>query len=188
MPLPQDAASVFDRKNTPLMRLIDSAEPEALAAASPCAGWTGHDVIQHLIDTQRDFLLKAGADLPDPAPTVAALGAPTAWRTHAEAVARQLADDGLAERAYETPFGTTTLGSAFDRFYGFDLLVHRWDIARTVGAQITYSDRELDELEAAIAGFGEHIRGEGVCGPAVEVGEGASRQDRLIAQTGRDPR
>ena len=148
MPLPQDAASVFDRKNTPLMRLVDATDPQALAGPSPCAGWSGLDVVQHLIDTQRDFLLKAGADLPDPAPTVAALGPATAWRTHAEGVARQLADDTLAERPYETPFGSTTVGAAFDRFYGFDLLVHRWDIGAAAGVPVELTDRELDQVEA----------------------------------------
>lgn len=188
MPLPRDAASVFDRKNTPLMRLVDSLDPQAIAGASPCEGWSGLDVLQHLIDTQRDFMLKAGADLPDPAPTVEALGAPTAWRTHAEAVARQLADSTFAERPYETPFGTSTVGGAFDQFYGFDLLVHRWDIGRAAGVDVVLTDRELDEVERAIEGFGEQIRGEGVCGPAVEVGPDASRQDRVLADTGRDPR
>lgn len=187
MPLPRDAASIYDRKNTPLMRLVDSADPQRIAGPSPCEGWTGLDVLQHLIDTQRDFLLKTGADLPDPAPKVEVLGAAPAWRTHAEAVARQLADDTLAERPYETPFGQTTVGGAFDRFHGFDMLVHRWDIGRAAGIEVTFSDRELDEVEAAIAGFGEHIRRDGVCGPAVDVGPGASRQDRLLALTGRTP-
>lgn len=187
MPLPRDAASVFDRKNTPLMRLVDSVDPQQLAGPSPCEGWSGFDVVQHLIDTQRDFLQKAGADMPDPTPTVEALGAPTAWRTHAEAVARQLADDTLAERPYETPFGASTVGGAFERFFGFDLLVHRWDIGRTAGVDVVFSDRELDQIEESIAGFGEAIRGEGVCGPAVEVSADASRQDRLIGLTGRDP-
>lgn len=187
MPLPRDAASVFDRKNTPLMRLVDSADPQELAGQSPCEGWTGFDVVQHLIDTQRDFLQKAGADMPDPTPTTEALGASTAWRTHAEAVARQLADDTLAERPYDTPFGSTTVGGAFDRFYGFDLLVHRWDIGRTAGIEVVFSDRELDQIEAAIDGFGEQIRSEGVCAPAVELPADASRQDRLIGLTGRDP-
>ena len=188
MPLPQDAASVFDRKNTPLMRLVDATDPQALAGPSPCAGWSGLDVVQHLIDTQRDFLLKAGADLPDPAPTVAALGPATAWRTHAEGVARQLADDTLAERPYETPFGSTTVGAAFDRFYGFDLLVHRWDIGAAAGVPVELSDGELDQVEEALAGFGDAVRSDGVCGPAVEVGPDASRQERVIAFTGRDPR
>lgn len=188
MPLPSDAASVFDRKNTPLMRLVDSADPVELAGPSPCEGWTGFDVVQHLIDTQRDFLQKAGADMPDPTPTTDVLGASIAWRTHAEAVARQLADDTLAERPYETPFGTTTVGGAFDRFYGFDLLVHRWDIGRTAGIEVVFSDRELDQIRAAIDAFGDQITREGVCGPAVELPADVSRQDRLIGLTGRDPR
>ena len=188
MALPKDAASVYDRKNTPLMRLIDSADPQALRSASPCEGWSGLDVIQHLIDTERDFLLKAGADLPEPAPTVAALGPATAWRTHAEGVARQLADDTLAERPYETPFGTSTVGAAFDQFFGFDLLVHRWDIGRAAGVDVTFGDGELDQIEQSIAGFGEHIRSAGVCGPAVEVGADAPRQDQLLGLTGRVPR
>ena len=188
MPLPRDAASVFDRKNTPLMRLVDSADPQDLASPSPCQGWSGYDVIQHLIETQRDFLLKTGADMPDPTPHVEVLGAATAWRTHAEAVARQLADDSLAERPYETPFGASTVGSAFDRFYGFDLLVHRWDIGRAAGIETVFSDRELDEIEASIAGFGDQIRSEGICGPAVELPADSSRQDKVLALTGRDPR
>lgn len=188
MPLPRDAASVFDRKNTPLMRLIDATDPRALEGESPCEGWSGLDVVQHLIDTQRDFLLKAGADLPDPAPTVAALGPATAWRTHAEGVARQLADATLAERAYETPFGTSTVGGAFDQFFGFDLIVHRWDIGQAAGVDVDFSERELEQAETAIAGFGDAIRSDGVCGPAVELGPDASRQDQVLALTGRDPR
>ena len=70
-----DYNSVFDRKNTPLMRLVDSADPQQLAGPSPCDGWSGFDVVQHLIDTQRDFLQKSGADMPDPTPRVEALGA-----------------------------------------------------------------------------------------------------------------
>lgn len=188
MPLPQDAASVFDRKNTPLMRLVDATDPRALEGDSPCDGWSGLDVLQHLIDTQRDFLLKAGAELPDPAPTVAALGPATAWRTHAEGVARALADDTLAERAYETPFGVSTVGAAFDQFFGFDLIVHRWDIGQSAGVPVDLTERELEQAEEAIAGFGEHLRGDGVCGPAVEVGPDATRQQRVLALTGRDPR
>ncbi|WP_338748607.1 hypothetical protein [Janibacter alittae] len=88
-----------------------------------------------------------------------------------------LGDDTLAEGPYDTPFGSTTVGGAFDRFYGFDLLVHRWDIGRTAGIDVVFSDRELDQIEEAIAGFGEAIRGEGVCAPAVDLPADASRQE-----------
>lgn len=187
MPLPRDAASVFDRKNTPLMRLLDRGDPEALTADSPCPGWSGVDVVQHLIDTQRDFLLLAGADMPDPAPTVERLGASLAWRTHAEAVARQLADDGFAEGPHRRSGDGQSVGQAFEATFGLDLLVHRWDIARTLGDETTFSEREMDQIEEALTASGEHLRAKGMLAPPVDVAADASRQDRLIALTGRRP-
>ncbi len=65
-------------------------------------GWSAADVLQHLVDTQRTFLLTNGASLPDPAPVVAQ-GPALAWRTHSEAVARALADPRVGEAPYETP-------------------------------------------------------------------------------------
>ncbi len=188
MPLPQDAASVFDRKNTPLMRLVDRADPDALEGPSPCEGWSGSDVLQHLIDSQREFLLQAGGDMPDPAPTVEQLGASLAWRTHAEATARTLADDSFAERAHDRVAGGPSVGQVFDRVFGLDLLVHRWDIARALGEETTFSDRELGQIEESLAASGDHLRATGLIAAAVELPAGASRQDRAIAGTGRDPR
>ena len=63
-----------------------------------------------------------------------------------------------------------------------------WDIGAAAGVPVELSDRELDQVEEALAGFGDAVRSEGVCGPAVEVGPDASRQERVIAFTGRDPR
>ncbi|WP_068252798.1 maleylpyruvate isomerase family mycothiol-dependent enzyme [Janibacter corallicola] len=187
MPLPRDAASVFDRKNTPLMRLLDRADPQALTAASPCPGWSGVDVVEHLIESQRDFLLLAGADMPDPAPTVEQLGAAMAWRTHAEAVARQLADDGFAEHPHRRGEDGPSVGRVFEATFGLDLLIHRWDIARTLGGETTFSDRELDQIEEALTASGEHLRAKGMLAPPVAVAADASRQDRLVALTGRRP-
>ncbi len=187
MPLPRDAASVFDRKNTPLMRLLDGADPQALTGVSPCPGWTGVDVVQHLIDTQRDFLLLAGGDMPDPAPSVELLGASVAWRTHAEAVARQLADDAFAERPDRRDADGRNVGEVFDATFGLDLLIHRWDIARALGGETTFADRELDQIEEALTASGEHLRAKGMLAPPVDVAGDASRQDRLVALTGRRP-
>ncbi len=187
MGIPMDAASRYDRRMTPLTRLVDAAPEESWAQPSPCAGWTAADVLQHLIDTQRDFMLKAGADMPDPTPDVMK-GAALAWRTHAEAVARGLADASVGERPHQTMTGPSTVGDVMDLFYGFDMVVHRWDIARATGQETTFSEAELDAVETALEGFGEHLYGDGVCAPAVELGPDATRQDRVLARTGRDPR
>ncbi|MBD5832129.1 maleylpyruvate isomerase family mycothiol-dependent enzyme, partial [Janibacter melonis] len=101
--MPQDPASRYDRRNTPLVRVVDAVPDDAWDAPSPCEGWSAADVLQHLVDTQRTFLLTNGASLPDPAPVVAQ-GPALAWRTHSEAVARVLADPRVGEAPYETPF------------------------------------------------------------------------------------
>ncbi|WP_244931568.1 TIGR03086 family metal-binding protein [Nocardioides sp. W7] len=150
-------------------------------ATSPCAGWSARDVLDHVVETQRSFLAQRELDL-GPAPT----GEPAeVWRTHLDAVRRVVADDDLVSREYDGYFGRTTIAATLATFYGFDLLVHRWDLARGLGRDTTFSDAELETIETALAGFGEHLYDDGVCAPAVPVPDDAPRQTRLLAQMGR---
>ena len=49
MPRPMDAASRFDRRNTPLTRLLDAVPDDAWDRPSPCAGWSAADVVHRLL-------------------------------------------------------------------------------------------------------------------------------------------
>lgn len=150
------------------------------SAPSPCEGWTARDVLGHVVDTQRSFFTTHGADL-GPLPG----GEPAdVWATHLAAV-RAAATPELLEREYDSMFGRTTLAATLSAFYGFDLIVHRWDLARGLGRDTTLSAPELDVIEAALPGFGEHLYDDGVCGPAVPVPADAPRQVRLLATMGR---
>lgn len=162
--------------------VIAAVDPQQWDAASPCAGWSARDVLAHLIDTQRDFFERHGFTLPprpDPADPVAA------WSSHTATIREILADPQVATRAFDGHFGPTTIGETLLQFYGFDLIAHRWDIAAVTASPYRFTDGELDRLEAAIAGFGDAIRMEGVCGPAVPVGADADRQSRVLAALGR---
>lgn len=165
MPIPMDAASRFDRRSTPLTRLVDAVPADAWGQPSPCADWSAAEVLQHLIDTQRTFMLQAGASLPDPAPTVAS-GPAVAWRTHAEAVARALADDRVGERPYDTDGGRSSVGAVFDEHHGLDVVLHRWDIARATGsdARLTDAERTAVGLPNPAGAEGRPVR-EGTCAP-----------------------
>lgn len=150
------------------------------AAPSPCEGWAAADVVDHVVDTQRDFLARFDVDLgPRPA------GAPdVVWAEHLAAV-RRAVDDDLRARAYDGFFGRTTIGETLDAFYGFDLVVHGWDLGSASGRPTTFSDADLDAMEAAFAGFGDHAYDEGVFRQPVDAPEGADRQTRLLARMGR---
>lgn len=162
--------------------VIIGLDPGAWDKESPCEGWTARDVVAHIIDTQREFFSGRGFDpgdrpsLDDPA---------AAWREHNPRVARLLADESVPAMAFDGYFGPTTVGATFEQFYIWDLLVHRWDIAQAAGADTTFTDAELDRMEAGADSFGDAIYMDGVCKPGVAAPEGADRQARILARLGR---
>ena len=175
--------SAYQAADRPLTEILQAVPPAAWSSPSPCEGWSAADVVGHLIETQRDFLARHGADLGE-APDVAADPA-AAWRAHAGQVTRALSDDALPAREFDGFFGPTTVGATFEQFYVWDMVVHRWDVARAVGADAALTDEELDRIEAGADGFGPALHMEGICRPAVEVPGGAARDVRVLARLGR---
>jgi uncharacterized protein (TIGR03086 family) len=167
----------------PLSAVVDAVPDVAWSQASPCEGWTVRDVVRHLVDTQREFLTGRGLDL-GPSPDVDADPA-AAWRDHAKRVVEAVSDDAVAGAEYDGHFGRTTLGATLQQFYVWDMVVHRWDLARSVGVDAGLSEAELDQVEKAADSFGDALYGEGICRPAVEVPAGADRQARVLARLGR---
>ena len=177
-----NVAETYTRLADGMAAVIDSLPPQQWDADSPCEGWTARDVLAHLIDAQRDFLaghglnLPARPDLSDPA---------AAWAAHSDAVRALLADPEVPARAFDGAFGPTTIGAALLEFYGFDLVVHRWDLAAVTATQYRFSDDELDWMERSIAGWGPALYSEGICRAGVQVPPGADRQTRVLAALGR---
>ncbi len=175
-------ASSYAAADSPLTAVLDAVPAAAWRAPSPCEGWTATDVVAHVVETQRSFLTDRGLDL-GAAPDVA--GDPAAaWRDHAARVRAELTDDVVAT-PYEGYFGPSTVGATFEQFYVWDMVVHRWDVARTAGLDGTLSEPELDRIERGIDGFGPALYMEGICRAGVEPPAGADRATRLLARLGR---
>ncbi|RBY88970.1 TIGR03086 family protein [Blastococcus sp. TBT05-19] len=176
-------ATQFAAADRPLTEILDAVPRAGWSRPSPCEVWSAADVVGHLISTQRDFLTTHGVDLGE-APDVAADPA-AAWREHARRVAAALADDAAPARQFDGFFGPTTVGAAFEQFYVWDMVVHRWDVARAVGADAGLTADELDRIEAGADSFGEALYMDGICRPAPDVPEGAGREVRALARLGR---
>ncbi len=152
-------------------------------AATPCEGWNVRDVLRHVVETNRDFL---GRHV-DLEPATGEL------RDDWEAVrtlSQEILGDERGATTFEGYFGPTTIAEVIDRFYGMDLLVHRWDIARGAGLA---AHQELDAADAAhylemARANGDALRMEGICGPEVPAPADASAGEQLLAFLGRDPR
>ncbi len=177
-----ETALSYDAAARPLTAVLDAVPAAAWNAASPCEGWTTADVVGHVVETEREFLGARGVDL-GAAPDVAA-DPPGAWRDHAKRVQEALTDDVVAT-PYESVFGPSTVGAVFERFYVWDLLVHRWDVARAAGLDAGLTAAELDRMESGADGFGPALHSDGVCAPAVEVPADADRATRVLARLGR---
>lgn len=165
--------------------VVDATPEQAWQARSSCEDWTGRDVVAHLIDTTRDFFGRHDLDL-GPRPDLSDPAA--AWQAHDGAVRDLVSDESIASREFKGFFGPTTIGATLVDFYGFDLMVHRWDLAQAAGRDERFSDEELDAIEGAIEGFGEHLYDDGVCKPGVEVPADADRQAKVLARLGRRAR
>ena len=71
------------------------------------------------------------------------------------------------------------------RFYVFDMVAHRWDLATATDVETHFSDAELDQLDQGMDGFGEALYMPGVAKSGVEAPADATREQRVLARLGR---
>lgn len=152
-------------------------------STSPCEGWTAHHVLDHVIDSQRGFVeLRGGGLAARPDGEGADL-----WRGHLDQMRTTVADDAWVASEYDGHFGRSTVGDTLVSFYGFDLVVHRWDLARSNGVAEAWTPEEADFVEGSLDHLGDNIYSDGVCAGPVDVPDDAPRQARLLGRMGRRP-
>jgi len=162
---------------------VAAVPDERWSSTSPCEGWTARDVVQHVCDTQALFL--GFVDEPageGPSVTDDPVGA---WHAASAPVRAVLAHPARASATFEGFFGTTSFESAVDRFVSFDLVVHRWDLARATGGDDTVDPADAQRVLDGVAAFGPALYSPGVCAEAVSVGPDADVVTRMLAVVGR---
>jgi len=180
-----DISERYARNARAFLDTVAAVRPDAWSSPTPCEDWTAADLVQHVVDSQGMFLGFVGKEVGE-LPSV--VDDPVGAVTGAVAVVQAGLDDPVdATRTFTGLMGEQTFEQAVDRFLSFDLVVHRWDLARASGQDATIDEAELDRLDAALAEFGDmpEMRGPGGFGPAIDAPEGASRQDRVLAFLGR---
>ena len=140
---------------------------------SPCSDWDARGVLEHVIGFHDVLLLR-----PLEAKPARPKDDPEArWTLTVDALFAALARPGVltAERASLLGYLTT------------DVLVHTWDLAKAVGAEVTLDERLCQVgLDRAVANRARFEASDMFAGP-VPVPDYASVQDRLLGLFGRDP-
>lgn len=108
-----------------------------------------------------------------------------AWDAARGVILRDLEDPERAKEEFDGMLGRSTFEAAVDRFLCFDLVVHRWDLARAAGLDDRIDPDDMRRVEAGARAMGDAMRGPGAFGPELEAPEGADPQARLLAYLGR---
>lgn len=149
--------------------------------STPCAEWTVRDLVDHTLGWQADGGRLMGADIPPDA----------GWDDIREAYDALLSDPARLDGTVAEFAGAPKQQLA--AFLIGDLLIHSWDLARSIGADETLPP---DAVQVTTAGLhhapeallrGKNPLGAKMMGPAVEVPDAASAQDKMLAFTGRQP-
>ena len=65
----------------------------------------------------------------------------------AAAMSALAGDEEFIMRPMKTALGEMPVGEALIRFHAFDVIVHRWDLARSQGVDARFTDAEIDCVE-----------------------------------------
>jgi len=162
-------------------------QPSQLSLASPCEGWSVHDVLNHSIGVTMKFSDFAAGGTDHPHAPDGDLVGPDHGVTLRNAADRARGAWGSADmnRSCCLPFGTFSADLAAG-INLFDLLAHTWDIAAAVSRPVDCPDQLWEvALRAAVAVIGPN-RDLGQYGPIVALGTTSSRL-RFLGFLGRDP-
>ncbi|MFC5949504.1 TIGR03086 family metal-binding protein [Pseudonocardia lutea] len=160
---------------------IAAVPADRWSAPSPCEGWTAADVVSHVVEVHRMFLGLVGRT-PEPGPE----GHAEAFAHVRKIVQADLEDPERAGATYEGMFGTQTFEGSVDGFVTLDLVVHRWDLGRAAGLDVTVPEDEFPRIAAVLERMPEKVREAGtVFGPALTPPPGADAHTRLLAEIGR---
>jgi len=163
--------------------VLDRVGPDQWSAPSPCAEWTARDIVVHLVDGHRSVIAGVTGGAPEP------LGADEdvrrAWEDAARAIEAIAADPVVAATEFQGPAGPMPAGEVIATFVTMDLLVHTWDLARTVGADERLDEESVRRAYADLQPMDAMIRRPNVFDPKLEPPADADLQTEFLYFLGR---
>ena len=142
-------------------------------APSPCTDWDARGVLEHVIGFHDVLLLRPL----DAKPTRPKDDPEARWAITVDALFDALGRPGVLDDDRRSLLGVLTT----------DVLVHTWDLARSVDFDVTLDPRLCQVgLDRALA-HREQFEKSDMFGSPVAVSDDASVQDRLLGFFGRDP-
>src|SRR6204780_248702 len=158
------------------VRLVGQATARSVARLAPCADWTLHGLLRHMIAQHYGFAAASAGDCDLARWMLRPLGADpaAAYRAAAECVLDAFAADGALEREFPLPEITRDLmfpARQAISFHLVDYVVHSWDVARTLGLAVDLDPALLETtlwVAQAVPGGAARLEPGAAVGPLIE--------------------
>ena len=186
-----DTLALHGRALTRFSELVHSVGAGQWQEPTPCTEWDVRQLVNHLIVEQLWVPpILAGRTVADVGDAFEGdqLGADpvAAWDKAAAASGAAFAEPGALQRTVHLSYGDRP-AEGYCAELTADLLVHSWDLARGIGTDETLDPELVDFVYEQFAPHADALAESGLFAPRVAVPEGADRQTRLLALTGRRP-
>ncbi|MBP2194363.1 TIGR03086 family metal-binding protein [Nocardia goodfellowii] len=174
--------------------VVDEVTGADLSKPTPCADWTLHGLLTHMIAQHYGFAAAARGQADLELWKSRRLGADPAesYRAAAEHVRAAFAEPGVLDRKFPLPeFGADVqvAGAQAIGFHLVDYVVHSWDVAKTLGFPVHFDDEVLAtarQIAAAVPGGAIRVAPGAAFGPEVPWPD-APALDSIVAMLGRSP-
>ena len=170
-----------------LNAVVDRIEPSQLTTSTPCAQFTVHDVLDHMIVLGGSFAYWfRGEETPEIKSPPALDRVPAAeFRKTMDDLFDAVTSPGAMDRMISAPMGEMP-GSVFARFVAFDGLVHGWDLANATGLDYELPSTVIKSVdEFARGAITAQMRNGDTFKDATTPPEDASPLELLVAFSGR---
>jgi uncharacterized protein (TIGR03086 family) len=177
-----ETAAAYRARAAQFLDVLHDVPADAWDRPSPCEEWAVRQVVEHVVDSERDIVRRVDLELPARRD---ATSDPVGAMAEVVAGMQEILDDpARADREYDGAFGRTSLADTVTTFIVFDLSVHRWDVATGSGVGTTFDDDELTEIERTLDTVGDNLYAYGAC-RQIDVDVDADRESQVLARLGR---
>jgi uncharacterized protein (TIGR03086 family) len=174
--------------------LVARMTAQDLVRPTPCADWTLHGLLRHMIAQHHGFAAAADGDgdLAQWRPRPLDGDPVDAYRAAAECVLAAFSADGVLDRRFALPEikqGLMFPARQAISFHFVDYVVHSWDVARTLDLPVNLDPALLEvalTVAEAVPGGDARLAPGAAFAPGV-AWPGGSRLDHIVAILGRSP-
>jgi len=162
---------------------VQAVSPDKWEVQSPCEQWTARGVVAHVVEGHRGVIANVRGG--ESQPFGADEDPKRAWEEVSRAIDEITGDPEAVAKEVDGPTGLMSAGEIISRFVTMDLLVHTWDLARTIGADERLDEDSVRRAYEGLKPMDDMIRQPNVFGPKLDPPADADLQTEFLYFLGR---